>query len=397
MEAQLEELGGSSLSQSEKITRYQNILNHLPASSADPALATHAGVFTDSLLNNNLGIVPVRPLLATLIEKLQAVADVEIKTDACQRVLQSLAPWASSFEEQDHQLREFLADTYTQTEDYGRAAQALEGINLDSLQRKMSDQDKMRILMRICRLWLEDDDTLKAEAYLNKMKSIMHNVHDEELILTFQLSQARIMDSSRKFLNASQAYHSVSLHTKLAEEERNRCLSKAITCAVLAPAGPPRSRALGKLYKDERSPLMPEYGILEKMFFDRIIGADEVAKFASGLDEHQLAQSADGTTVLSKAMIEHNMVGTSKLYSNITIAALAQLLNLSTERAEGYAARMLEQGRLKGSIDQIDGIIYFDRADTDAFSSQAISPALGEWNRRVQALVEDVERVCSFA
>jgi COP9 signalosome complex subunit 4 len=397
IEARLAELTGSGAPQQEKINGYQRIADLLANSTSDPSFVSSVGAFTDSLLDNNLGIVPARPLLASLVEKLQGIVDNSVKTEACQRTLQSLAPWASSFEEQDRQLREILADTYTKMEEYGRAAQALEGINLDSSQRKMTDEEKVQILMRICRLWLEDEDTVKAEAYLNKMKGLIHNVRNEELSLTFQLSQARIMDSSRRFLDASQAYHNVSLHTKLVEEERNRCLSKAITCAVLAPAGPPRSRALAKLYKDERCPLMAEYGILEKMFLDRIISPDEVNKFASGLDEHQLAQSADGTTVLSKAIIEHNLVGTSKLYSNITVTELARLLDLDTERAEEYAARMLEQGRLKGSIDQIMGAIYFDQAENEAFiSSQVTSPGLSEWNRRVQALVEDVERVSSL-
>lgn len=397
VEARLAELAGSHLSQQEKINEYQKALDLVGASSSDPSFVENVGAFAESVLNNNLGIVPARPLIAALVGKLQGISDHSMQTDASQRALQALTPWAASFEEQDRQLRDVLAETYTKMEEYSRAAQALEGINLDSSQRKMTDEDKMRVLMRICRLWLEDDDTVKAEAYLNRMKSIIHNVRNEELSLNFQLSQARIMDSSRRFLDASQAYHSVSLSTKLVEEERNRCLAKAISCAVLAPAGPPRSRALGKLYKDERSPLMAEYGILEKMFLDRIISKEEVAKFASGLDEHQLAQSADGTTVLSKAIIEHNLVGTSKLYSNISLGELARLLDLDTDKAEEYAARMLEQGRLKGTIDQIIETIYFDRPENDAFiSSQVTSPGLSEWNRRVQALVEDVERVSSL-
>ena len=36
------------------------------------------------------------------------------------------------------------------------------------------------------------------------------------------------------------------------EYQHQECLKHAINCAILAPAGPSRSRILAKLYKDER-------------------------------------------------------------------------------------------------------------------------------------------------
>ena len=68
---------------------------------------------------------------------------------------------------------------------------------------------------------------------------------------------------------------------------------------MLAPAGPQRSRVLSKLFKDERTLDLEEFGILEKMFLDRLISATEVEKFASKLDPHQLARMSDGSTVTS--------------------------------------------------------------------------------------------------
>ena len=70
----------------------------------------------------------------------------------------------------------------------------------------------------------------------------------------------------------------------------------AVKCAILAPAGPLRSRALGRLYKDERSPQLDEFGMLEKMFLDRLLAPAEVDKFAQSLSPHQLATTSDGST-----------------------------------------------------------------------------------------------------
>lgn len=40
-----------------------------------------------------------------------------------------------------------------------------------------------------------------------------------------------------------------------------------VTCAILAKAGPQRSRIFATLYRDERSFRLPNYRILEKVVF----------------------------------------------------------------------------------------------------------------------------------
>ena len=63
----------------------------------------------------------------------------------------------------------------------------------------------------------------------------------------------------------------------------------AVTCAILAPAGPQRSRLLGTLYKDERSQSLPNYSVLEKMYMERLLRPAEVEAFASSLASPSLA------------------------------------------------------------------------------------------------------------
>src|SRR5436853_7613809 len=82
----------------------------------------------------------------------------------------------------------------------------------------------------------------------------------------------------------------------------------AITCALLAGAGPQRSRMLATLYKDERVQRLPHFSILEKMYLDRVLRPNEVKGFAETLKDHQKARLADGTTVLDRAVIEHNLL-----------------------------------------------------------------------------------------
>lgn len=388
--------------QHDKPSAYYDVLDMIRSSSNSLQISTDLSAFIDSILGESLSIVAARPLLASVVDAIKSITNAEDRIEVGTHALLALESRVVSFEEQDALIRETLADAYQEQDDYVGAAKMLQGIQLESSQRKISDDSKVRTWIRICRLFLEEDDTTNAESYLNRAKNLLYKVEDHELNLMFQLSQARILDSRRKFLDASQVYHSFSFSMALDEEERTRALSSAIICAVLAPAGPQRSRTLGKLYKDERTSQVEEFGILEKMFLDRLLSTVEVTKFADKLAPHQLAQTADGSTVLAKAVIQHNLLSASRLYNNIGVSELGVLLGLDADKAEEYAAQMLEQGRLAGRIDQIDGMIFFNGNEgsgertTAGQADMAIVRDLRKWDIKVQGLAEEVERVASM-
>lgn len=400
--SKLAKLENASTSQHDKTSGYTQIISDIISSNAEEPSPADLIAIIDSVLGETLGIVTARPLLNTTIQAIGSLKSIDGRITAGAHALCALEPRVVSFEEQDAMIREILADAYQENDDFLEAAKMLSGIQLESSQRSVSDDSKVKTWIRICRLYLEEDDTTSAETYLNRAKNLLYKVQSQELNLQFQLSQARILDARRRFLDASQAYHNFSFSSVLEEGERLRALSSSIICAILAPAGPQRARTLAKLYKDERAPQMEEYGILEKMFLNRLLSPTEVTKFADKLAPHQLAQTADGSTVLAKAVTEHNLLSASQLYENIAISELGSLLGLAPEKAEEYAARMLEQGRLKGRIDQIDGVIFFDGREGSSEKS-AVNHANGTvrrdlrtWDFKVQGIAEEVERVASM-
>lgn len=391
---------------SEKAKGYQDLLQQaLNSGTSAEEKGENLVTYADSLLSSSgLGIIAIRPLLTQLINSL-ASAPSEIKVRVGAHLSESLQPQVASFEEQDALVRETLADGYEAEEDWSAAAKALQGIHLESTQRQVSDVAKVQTWVRIVRCFLEDDDTVSAETALNRIKNsnaaaqVLQSSPD--LLLHYQLSQARILDSRREFLNASAEYLNVSNNSQVDEADRLSALSAAIRTAILAPAGPQRSRTLNKLYKDERSQETQDYSILENMFLDRLLAPAEVDAFAANLMAHQLAKTADGSTVLSKAVLEHNLIAASHLYENISIESLAGLLGLkdgkddtAAEKAEDYAARMVEQGRLRARIDQIAGVITFE--SVPGVELQGPARELRGWDAGVQGLVEDVER-CATA
>ncbi len=398
----LAKLQNSSASQHDKSSVYNDLISTVISDDAGNTSAADLNAIIDSVLGETLGIVTARPLLNTTIQAIGSRKNTSDRIVAGAHALQALEPRVVSFEEQDAMIREILADAYQENDDFQEAAKMLSGIQLESSQRTVSDDSKVKTWIRICRLYLEEDDTTSAEAYLNRAKNLLYKVQSQELNLQFQLSQARIMDARRRFLDASQAYHNFSFSPILEEGERLRALSSSIICAILAPAGPQRSRTLAKLYKDERAPQMDEFGILEKMFLNRLLSPTEVSKFADRLAPHQLAQTADGSTVLAKAVTEHNLLSASQLYENIAVTELGSLLGLAPAKAEEYAARMLEQSRLTGRIDQIDGVLFFDGHEGNSEKSNGgqangtVRRDLRTWDFKVQGIAEEVERVASM-
>lgn len=365
-----------------------------------------------------LSITALRPLLDNFIEKLRSSTniDIESKISIITTSIHLLRPRVTSFEPQDHALKLLLADLHEQTDSFILSARALSTLNLDSTQRTITDDEKARIWVRIARCYLEEDDPTSALASINRAKNVLHNVTDKATRLQFSISQARILDSQRQFLDASVAYYNMSNEALVDEDDRLQALSASITCAVLAPAGPQRARMLGRLYKDERAPQIEEYGILSSIYLNQILSPKEISSFAAKLQPHQLAKTADGSTVLDRAVLEHNLLGVSRLYRNIRTTNLGALLGVSGERAEEYAALMIEQGRLAGSIDQIEGVIFFEgdlasMASADRGSANASMDGqaqgavqqhvesggeLRRWDAAVQGLAEEVERVATM-
>eukprot|EP00959_Pyramimonas_sp_CCMP1952_P071825 1500184-Pyramimonas_sp.AAC.1 len=198
--------------------------------------------------------------------------------------LEQIQPRVVSFEEQVTTIRESLANVYEGGEEWSKAAQILGGIDLDSGNRILDAEYKLGKCVKIARLYLEDDDAVKAEAYIKRASFLLPKDKNESsddgkvLSLQYKVCYARIlvrlletllaelqgdavlgvhgtvtnvMDAKRRFLEAALRYYELSQHEnveiagqKVDEEELTQALTASITCSILAAAGPQRSRVL---------------------------------------------------------------------------------------------------------------------------------------------------------
>ncbi|KAF9453067.1 hypothetical protein P691DRAFT_720570 [Macrolepiota fuliginosa MF-IS2] len=389
----------SALAQKDKGPAFISLIPEIFAQSDPAVISKSIHTLVDTVINHdNAGLVVGRQVLSELVKALGegAIIDNELRKRVVEDTLETVQPRIVSYEEQVNGLKFQLADLFEQEEEWSDAARVLMSTSLESGQRSISDVDKLRVYIRVVRLLLEDEESVQAETYYNRAALLIHSTTDREIILQFKLCQARISDYNRKFLEAASRYHELSYVGEIDEEERRHMLTAAVTCAVLAPAGPNRSRVLASLYRDERSADLSTYNILSKMFLDHILRPAEVKEFEQTLKPHQLAKVAISSndrlasasnddsynddnepatstrtgpsTVLDRAVMEHNLLASSKIYNNITFRGLGALLDLTPGAAENMARKMIEQGRLRGTIDQVDKLIWFesDREEDDA-------------------------------
>lgn len=58
-------------------------------------------------------------------------------------------------------------------------------------------------------------------------------------------------------------------------------------------------------------------------------------------------------------MAEHNMIAISQLYKNIKIEELSRFLHVEPLKAELIAGKMISEGHIEGTIDQVSRFIGF--------------------------------------
>jgi hypothetical protein len=91
----------------------------------------------------------------------------------------------------------------------------------------------------------------------------------------------------------------------------------------------------------------------------KVRGADSVPACRSLEPVGGCQIRSDGMLVLEYAVIEHNIVAASRLYDNITFAALGRLVGVPADKVEGIAAKMIAEKRIGGVIDQVNDSLDF--------------------------------------
>jgi len=377
IEAELKSLA-STVGTHRDYERYKAILNQVCAPNTDKEeLMNGMKVFIDAVVQESVSLVVSRQLLTEVAKLICGMAAEELKVLA-QYTLQKVQPRVISFEDQVASIRQSLADVFERENRYRDAAQALTGIPLETGQRQYPPEYKFQTYITIARLYLLESDVDQAEAFLNRASLIQSEARTPALALAYKRCHARLLDLKLKCVDAAGRYYELSHRG----EPRATALESAVICTVLAGAGQQRSRMLGTLYKDERCARLCCFNVLEKMHLERIIEKTDLQVFQTLLLPHHRSATVDGSSLLERAITEHNMLAASRVYTNIRFDALGELLQIGAEKAETVSSKMISEGRMEGYIDQIEGTLHF--------SGGSVLP---RWDRQIESACQQLNGV----
>jgi COP9 signalosome complex subunit 4 len=334
------------------------------------------------LLRSELPVPAVRALLSITVDMMPKLNN-NWMLEIGNHCLEALSGRSSSFEEEEVKIRDQLYDVYCAKKEYLSAARVLSAVNFEGISRSLTSESKCDKYIKIAECYLEIGENAFAEQYNLRAGALIEQCNEITLKLRYKVCHARILDCKKDFLQAARNYYFLSQEGKFGvlESDLLQLLQCSITCAILAKAGPQRSRLLATLYADERACHLENYDMLTKLFMQRIIRKPDMEKFSEKLQDHHKALLSSGRTVLETAMIEHNILAISKLYCNLTFHELGGILDVSSAQAENYLADMVQEGRIVAVLDQRAGIAEFEGENE----------GLQEWENQIHLLCKSAE------
>ena len=295
---------------------------------------------------------------------------------------------------------DLLSRCHQAMDDYKAAAYALASFKWDDVVKKsgggggggvewMRVERRVDWYVRTAQFFLEENETGSASQQIKRAHAIVNELPKHSntdtadtadttssssssssslvppvplLILSFKTCYARVLDSERRFLEAAQRYLELS-HSPpslVSSADALTSLQHAVTCAILAKPSPSRTRILSLLYQDERTPHLPHQLLLSTVYRGRVAPHSQVLAFESMLQEHQKAETSAGMTVVRASLMEHNISAMSRRYRNVGVKEMSEVLGVGLQDCERVVEEMIQQGRLKAKIDQVDGMLEFE-------------------------------------
>ncbi|KAJ2005990.1 COP9 signalosome complex subunit 4 [Coemansia thaxteri] len=289
--------------------------------------------------------------------------DSNVQQEVLQHLLGKIQQRQMAYESIIVEVRKALAKLLADEGKWEDAARQLQGIRLEQSQGVQSVASVFPVYIWMTQLFDEAGNVEQAVLSLNRAAALVAQVSDVEQIIEYRYIQARILSLTHKYIEAAIIYQNIFQTNARGVADQAVTLGKAINCAVLAAAGPQKMRVLAGLHREKLAPTLPSFGLMEKMVLKRLIKPTELEQFSQQLEAHQRELLADGkTTVLSSAVREHNVFVLSALYTSIRFENLSRALGINADEAELMCARMIAEGRMKGRIDQIAGVITFGGA-----------------------------------
>lgn len=290
-------------------------------------------------------------------------------------------------------------------------------INLDA------ESYKLELNLRIARAYLHLGDHTAAESFLNRA-ALLFSVSSSrgssvmslpllscnnsasgrgadavdntvyQLKVDYTASQAAVCDLKGQYLKAANLYFELAG----VDQYKHDAFTKSGLCALLAPPTEQQARFLTKWYQDFRCAEFANdikfCALSQTVQFVRLVKlvpANILADLRQLLLPHHLVAICSGSSiemsVFKQALIQHNIVAVSKLYSSVAFTRLASLLNASVDEVKYVSRQLVEAKLLNAQIDQISDLLLLG-APTEESLYNFVEKRIGKLCFQVESISE---------
>ncbi|ODQ82990.1 hypothetical protein BABINDRAFT_5868 [Babjeviella inositovora NRRL Y-12698] len=243
---------------------------------------------------------------------------------------------------------------------------------------------------------LQTQDFTNAELHLSRLTTLANSQGDTEGTrdVRFKIGElsSAVLARNGKFLDAgTKLYHQLKQFTSSISDNSYLVpvYESLIEYLILAPSTIQKHKVIHALVTatPEVSHVSPALqALLHKEYLFQFVEAEDL----------QIKLPEYFTTPLRAAIMEHNILSMSLLYSNVTFVRLEErfgglLILFDTALDENsfidVVSRMVLEKRLKARIDQQKGVVHFDKA---------ASGGVSRWNLDMRDWLLKLDRVCNL-
>lgn len=170
--------------------KYRQLLKSV-LSNTGPELIDTLKLFVEAIVNEHVSLVIARQILNDVGVELSKLPD-DMSKQLSHFTLEKVHPRVISFEEQVAGIRFHLANIYERNQQWRDAATVLVGIPLETGQKQYSVECKLGTYLKIARLYLEDNDSVQAELFINRASLLQAETNSEELQVILALSSIHL-------------------------------------------------------------------------------------------------------------------------------------------------------------------------------------------------------------
>mmetsp|Transcript_24771 Transcript_24771/g.58867 ORF Transcript_24771/g.58867 Transcript_24771/m.58867 type:complete len:479 (+) Transcript_24771:24-1460(+) len=274
------------------------------------------------------------------------------------------------------------------------AAELMQEVQVETY-GSMEKEEKVDYILEQIRLCLDNGDLIRGTIVSKKItpKSFKDDQLQELKIRYYKLL-VRIHNQKDDYLELANAYYAM-LQTPIVQEDAAQwmpIMKSVIVYLVLSKHDNHQKDFVERMLLDKKLDQLKPYKVLVTYFKTM-----ELVRWSAlkSLYEQELKQhpAFEGELFekrwkdLHSRVVEHNVLVMATYYTNIRMARLAQLLELSPEETEKAVSDMVVAGSLWCRIDRLDGTATFRQA-------QDPTDILNGWSSNIAELLVKVEKTC---